>query len=692
MATSATNIVTVVPCGTMNVVVQGYSASCGGTSIGCANLLGAGGTETLTLSGLTSGTTYWVRVYDFTGTSACNTFSICVATPPVNDPCASAIALTPSTTCTLTSGTVNGGTQSLVANCGGTVTSDVWYTFTAGAANQTITVNGAAGINIVYELFSTSPCAGAGTSLGCINNTGIGGNETFAWTGLTGGATYWIRVYDFSGAPTSFAFAICVVTPSNDLCANATTAVCGGVYTGCTTVACGITGTGDPTALCVAATAPAQGVWYILAGTGQNVVLSTCGVATNYDTQLFVYTGTCGSLTCVTGNDDMCNPGCVGGITCAYIQASRVTFATVVGTNYYIFVSGWSGGTGNFTLTVTCVTPPVNDLCSGAITLDCQGNPTTYTGSTITASSSGDITLCSAFNAMPPLAVWYYYPGDGSNLTLALCGGTTNFDTQIGVWAATSCAGPFSCVAGNDNVGGCTGSAAGNASSVSFFTSAGTNYYIEVSGVSGTVGNGTQSGNFTLNVSGSPCLPLPISLLSFTGQAQGTRNRLDWATATETNNDYFTIERANDGFSFMTLTKINGAGNSTSTLNYHTFDEQPENGITYYRLKQTDYNGSYTYSSIITVDNVLQGAALFNIHPNPTTNDINFDFYSTTKGNIHVQILDYLGRIMEDEIQSVQNGSSAITSKMNTLAPGVYSLKVSFDQTGFVSVTKVVKN
>ena len=691
VATSTSHIVTITPCANLDAVIQVYSGSCGGTSINCTNALGAGGIETAYLTSLTVGLTYWVRVYDFNGTSACSTFTICVTTPPVNDLCASATTLTPATSCAFTSGSLLNGTVSFPANCGGTITSDVWYTFTAGAANQTITVNGAAGINIVYELFSSNPCGGAGTSLGCINLTGAGGNESFAWTGLTGGAQYWVRVYDFSGAPTTFAFAICIVTPSNDLCANASTAVCGGVYNGCTSVACGMTGTGDPTALCVAQTAPSQGVWYVYAGSGQNVILTTCGGTTNFDTQLFVYTGTCGSLTCLMGNDDMCNPSCVGGVTCGYPQASRLTFGTLVGTNYYIFVSGWAGATGNFTLTVTCATPPVNDQCAGAILTACG---TTLTGSTITATNNNDITNCGSATATSPVALWYNYAGDGSTLIISTCGGTTNYNTQLGVWSATSCAGPFTCIAGNDDTGGCTGSAAGNGSSVTFTTAVGINYYIEVYGFFTAVATGPQTGNFTLGVAAGAggCVILPISLLNFMAEPQGSRNTIKWETASEINNDYFTVERSDDGLGFLTLAKVNGAGNSTSLIDYQTYDEHPNNGITYYRLKQTDYNSAYTYSSIISVDNAMNPISLFNVHPNPTSNDINFDFHSSQKGRVHIEILDYLGRIVDNEMQTVQDGNSPLTAKMNTLAPGIYSLKVSFDQSGFVSVTKVVRN
>ena len=81
VATSPTQTITATPCSSLDIVVQAYSSTCGGTLIGCVNSLGVGGTETLTLSGLTAGSMYFVRVYDFTGSSSCNTFTICVYAP-----------------------------------------------------------------------------------------------------------------------------------------------------------------------------------------------------------------------------------------------------------------------------------------------------------------------------------------------------------------------------------------------------------------------------------------------------------------------------------------------------------------------------------------------------------------------------------------------------------------------------------
>lgn len=96
-------------------------------------------------------------------------------------------------------------------------------------------------------------------------------------------------------------------------------------------------------------------------------------------------------------------------------------------------------------------------------------------------------------------------------------------------------------------------------------------------------------------------LPLPIELISFTGTDKGNYNLLEWVTATELNNDFYTLEKSVDGANWATLSIVDGAGNSTSTLNYASNDQAPYTPITYYRLKQTDFNGTYKYSQIVAI-------------------------------------------------------------------------------------------
>ena len=96
---------------------------------------------------------------------------------------------------------------------------------------------------------------------------------------------------------------------------------------------------------------------------------------------------------------------------------------------------------------------------------------------------------------------------------------------------------------------------------------------------------------------------LPINLLTFTGEKLGRNNELKWSTATEHNNDFFTIEKTIDGIDFEIIGYVPGAGNSNQILNYSVIDSDVKNVTNYYRLKQTDYNGQFDYSNIISIDN-----------------------------------------------------------------------------------------
>lgn len=97
---------------------------------------------------------------------------------------------------------------------------------------------------------------------------------------------------------------------------------------------------------------------------------------------------------------------------------------------------------------------------------------------------------------------------------------------------------------------------------------------------------------------------LPIELISFEAKLN-TNNQVDifWATASEQNNDFFTIERSTDGLNWEIVTTVAGAGNSINRIDYHAYDARPVSGISYYRLKQTDFDGAFEYSYIVSVFN-----------------------------------------------------------------------------------------
>ncbi|MBL0105287.1 MAG: hypothetical protein IPP51_16840 [Bacteroidetes bacterium] len=89
-----------------------------------------------------------------------------------------------------------------------------------------------------------------------------------------------------------------------------------------------------------------------------------------------------------------------------------------------------------------------------------------------------------------------------------------------------------------------------------------------------------------------------IKLINFDAILRQNKVRLNWSTATETNNNYFTVERSGDGEHFEKVTTQRGAGNSSTTRTYEAVDEFPLPGYSFYRLKQTDFDGHYTYSDI----------------------------------------------------------------------------------------------
>ncbi|MFM9948006.1 MAG: T9SS type A sorting domain-containing protein [Saprospiraceae bacterium] len=146
-----------------------------------------------------------------------------------------------------------------------------------------------------------------------------------------------------------------------------------------------------------------------------------------------------------------------------------------------------------------------------------------------------------------------------------------------------------------------------------------------------TTSGGSNFGSATIVNNCTSCdaavfVPLPIELLFFNGKQEKESIGISWATATELNNDYFSIEKSTDGIRWIVLENIQGAGNSTMNLQYTFEDKAPQAGIQYYRLKQTDFDGTFTYSAAIAIN--FEGSAKGNsisIYPNPnSSNQLNF--------------------------------------------------------------------
>jgi len=148
---------------------------------------------------------------------------------------------------------------------------------------------------------------------------------------------------------------------------------------------------------------------------------------------------------------------------------------------------------------------------------------------------------------------------------------------------------------------------------------------------------------------------MPITLTSFNAVTINESVQIKWSTANEINNNYFTVERSIDGLNFEILESINGAGNSNVMQQYETVDKNPYKGISYYRLKQTDYNGEFTYSEIRAV-NLQETQLQFVIYPNPSSGvELFVDLTGVISEGVKMDLYDISGRQIKFSIKRISN-------------------------------------
>lgn len=186
------------------------------------------------------------------------------------------------------------------------------------------------------------------------------------------------------------------------------------------------------------------------------------------------------------------------------------------------------------------------------------------------------------------------------------------------------------------------------------------------------------AGDYRISSSNSTNTPLPVELLSFSAQQTGNSISLSWITATELNNDFFTIEKlnANDGFDMVL--KVPGKGTTTEISEYHAVDRQPNAGKNYYRLKQTDFDGKFSYSGIVVVD-FTGTIETLNIYPIPARNtDIIIELRSLEpRQEIQVDISNALGATaFRTSLRADENGAVTAILPTADFQKGMYILNL----------------
>jgi hypothetical protein len=186
----------------------------------------------------------------------------------------------------------------------------------------------------------------------------------------------------------------------------------------------------------------------------------------------------------------------------------------------------------------------------------------------------------------------------------------------------------------------------------------------------------TATGNFTIS---SALIPLPVELLSFTAKKIDNNGYLKWTTSNEVNADYFSLEKSVDGFKFKEIAQQQcQSGNGNKSYMYIDYNLASSGvSILYYRLKQVDKNGSYTYSKIVSIkldnDDTFKCLA---IYPNPCTDFFNVRLYSDKNQEIITAILTSEGKLIQSQKQNVVSGINELKQDVKALSVGSYIFKI----------------
>ncbi|MFT6320397.1 MAG: hypothetical protein ACJAT4_001322 [Granulosicoccus sp.] len=196
------------------------------------------------------------------------------------------------------------------------------------------------------------------------------------------------------------------------------------------------------------------------------------------------------------------------------------------------------------------------------------------------------------------------------------------------------------------------------------------------------IGNSTICGDLSTNsVAVTATVSLPIELLSFTGNQQNESILTNWKTASEENNDFFTLEHSLDGYEFEFLGEMDGKGNSTITNDYRYIHRNPTVGTNYYRLAQTDFDGTSKVADVIAID-YKSDEIVATVIPNPIRqNEINLNYISPQNSEVDIEVIDMTGKVLIQTTVSVLEGENNIQLPAQNWSSGIYYLRTIQNQT-----------
>ncbi|MCW5900511.1 MAG: T9SS type A sorting domain-containing protein [Flavobacteriales bacterium] len=580
------------------------------------------------------------------------------------------------------------------ANCNGSNNDDAFGWFTATGTMTAVTYDPDDNHRPIVHVF-TGAC-GSLTQVACFSAAANGNNAELVFA-TTPGTDYMIRVQRHN-TDNAMNGRICIWTPpAFDECAGAITLP--------VTPSCVMQTFSNMSATRSATTPnPTCGpgvtnlntfdVWFrFTTPMSGNILIDTqAGSLNNGHMQL--YAGTCNGLTTVQCNSDA-GPGNMPRI-------DRRCDPLDPFTTYYIRFWGNNGQRGIFNICISGddVFPTPQEDCVGGLTICSDqsfSNTTNYTGCTtdLNASNRG----CLAGNERQ--GTWYYFSPATSGTIEFTITPVANIDFDYAIWGPMTqitcppVGQPLRCSwAWPPAVPGYPGAAA-------YLTGLGNGAMDVSEGSSGTDVDGftaplpVQAGEIYVlyidnyDITGQhftfdwnlydgctlDCMILPVELVAFGAETRPDHVAITWSTQVENQTDHFIVERAGDDLQFTAIGQVQAAGYSIGLRDYHLDDRSPLQGTNYYRLRQTDLDGSVTYSQVASAmfHRVFHGITL---RPNPARQRVQLDVEVPQDGAYLIQLIDARGSVLGQATHVITKGGNTLGIELEGFDSGAYMVRL----------------
>ena len=592
------------------------------------------------------------------------TLNNCVSAPANDLPC-NATNLSVGTSPSYTSGTTIGATTEssmLDPECAFFVGNDVWYTATV-PANGLLIIDTQSGTMLDggIAIYTATSCSGTYEMLDCndddSNNSALMPSLYVSY--LDPGTVVYVRVWSWGGLDNG-TFNITAYSPTGDCVYVLDMEDSWGDGWDGSTVDVSING-GGPTSYTVTA--------------GRNMVYLSMSIS---DLIVLSYTSGGG--------------GYENEISYKLVLKQGILFADGPNPTTGVVYSG----------IVDCVSPPapVED-CVGGTTICSNGSfsgNTSHTGlrTDLNASNEGCLT------ATERQGTWYHFsPSAGGTIEMTISPTDPSDDYDFAIWGpltSLDCppsGNPLRCSYASP--GGDTGMQSGSGDTSE--NAGGDKWVDEMDVLTGEVyimyidnwSTTNQSFDLTWDLTNGAsldCTVLPIELTTFRAEQDNSLVRLNWVTESEINNDHFNIQRSSDGDHFGTIATVSGMGTTQSPTFYEHVDHEPLLGINYYRLQQVDHDGTSSFSDVVSVTFNSNGVSVSAPYPNPTTDGVSINVYSSVPGAMTSSLIDATGRVLETQ-ELALSGNQQLDFDLSTYPKGLYMISLR-DATGSVNEDHIV--